>query len=49
MGEICCDTWSVDNIVECELGDERGCLEEERQWLELRDQSMVLGDGVNVL
>ena len=33
MGEICGDTRGVDNIVQCQLGDERRSLEEEGQWL----------------
>jgi hypothetical protein len=33
MGEICGDTWGIDNIVQCQLGDKRRSLEEEGQWL----------------
>jgi hypothetical protein len=33
MGEICCNTWSVDNIVQGQFGDEGRGLEEEGQWL----------------
>jgi hypothetical protein len=33
MGKICCDTRSIDNIVQCQFGDERRGLEEEGQWL----------------
>ena len=35
VGEICCNTWSVDNIVECKFGDEGRCLEKEGQWLDV--------------
>lgn len=37
--EIRCNTWSIDNIVQGELGDERAGLEEKGQWL--------LGGGAN--
>lgn len=33
MGEIGSNTWSVYDIVESELGNEWGSLEEEGQWL----------------
>jgi hypothetical protein len=33
VGQIGCNTWSVDDIIQCQFGDERRCLEEEGQWL----------------
>jgi len=33
MREIGGDTWRIDNIVQCQISDDRAGLEEEGQWL----------------
>ena len=46
MGEIGSDTWGVDNIVQCQLGDERRGLEEKGQGLR---EEMVSRNCVSVV
>ncbi len=47
MREIGCNTWSIDDIVQCQLADERGGLEEERQWL--LDRQSAVSKQLNII